>query len=257
MGGWLRKAPRFCDVEERGLCLQKCGRVEFFAPHPRDQLATMPLISGLSEALNGKGVETETHSVEDMKSGVLSISLKLRRLGLSRKELEEADALFLLKDAVIRLELVSGLLGRNPGCAVVEVQALDKDYCGKEQFAEASLFYRIPGTRVLHLRDYAGGFLADIRKGLGVLEAPHGRLGRATGAFGLSSESLRMELPALLDSIHEGRSRAAMVCIPADPFNVEPWTGEETRFEMVFGEGMTRKHTLGPADMAALASALS
>ncbi len=257
MGGWLRRSPLFRDIEERELRLPKGGRVEFFAPHPRDQLATMPLISELSGALNAIGVETETHSVEDMKSEVLSISLKLRRLGLSKKELGEADALFFLKDAIIRLELVSGLLERNPGCAVVEVQALERDYCGPEPFAEAPLFYRFPGTRVLHLRDYAGGFLADIRKGLEVLESPHGRLGKAAGAFGMTPGALRLELPGLLDSVHEGRGRAAMVCIPADSFTVEQWTENETRFEMKFGEGMSRKHTLCPADIAALASALS
>ncbi len=150
---WPFSRPRLRDVEECQPELQKSGKVLFFAPHTSERMATLPLISRLSKGLGEAGLECQTHSIDDMNAQVLSVSAHLSSERFSRRERKALDGMFRLKDAMTRLSIACRMLIANPDALLLEMHALDRDYRESDRFEGSGYFYRIPGARVLYLRD--------------------------------------------------------------------------------------------------------
>jgi hypothetical protein len=254
MGGWLARGTRLRDIEERELGIRKGASVGFFLPHTRDRNATLPLVSELSEGLRAKGVMAATHSVEDMKAEVLSISARLIRMRLRARDEEAVDSLFLLKDAERRLSVVCGILRSDPTANVLEIQALGRDYGEADRIEDAGSYSRLPGTRVLHPRDYAGGFARAFREGISTLRQAAGRVAAAAGIIGPPGGE--EWLGGMLDMLAENARRCALILIPAPSFDVMELAGP-TGFGRHYGEGMSKEHTLSPRETAAILDALA
>jgi hypothetical protein len=211
---WQKK-PIFKDIPAKRPELPRTRKVAFFAPHTSEHPAVMPLISKLSKRMNVKGIQTATHSVEDMKDAVLSVSAKLMPLKFSKDERAKLEVLFRMKDAVCRLEILSRILSETPDTNIIEVHALPHDYLGNEQFQWVDYFYRVPGTRVLFPRDRIGEYATPLKKGMETLDNGTGKnISLAIGLLDLSSRR-RDELEALLQFLEQNISRTLLIEIPA------------------------------------------
>ncbi len=259
---FFKKAPRLMDIEERPLGMQKRRGVGFLLPHTRDHLALMPLVSGISKGLRAKGIAAETHSVEDMRGQVISLSVRLSAIKFRKKERGALETLFELRDALVRLMLACSILAVNPGGNLVELQTLGRDYRLGDRFAAASGYFRLPQTRVLHAKAYLATFEEPIGRGIRLLGAAGGdeRLSKAARIFSLEESRVRPEAGEGLGFLSRNLSRAALISIPAPCFD-NPYEEREryhfTEFEREYGEGMAAANTLGDEDIKAILAALS
>jgi hypothetical protein len=249
---------RLHDVEERRLALPRAERVVFFAPHTSERLATLPLISDLSDMLRYRGVGCEAHAVEDMGCALLSISSKLAKLNLSKKEAGILDGLFRLKDVFLRLEMVGRILGSDRSSVLLEVHALDRDYSLKDAFGFSDLFYRLPGTRVLYLKDYPLEYFGPIDRWMPALEnvVTEGSrsLKAAVDTLSLDIDRMKWEIPGMLRVLRENRHRAAMIEIPAPSEKNSDGTKITTPFERTYGFDISYRHRLNQDEVIAIAS---
>lgn len=248
------KAPRFRDMEKGGPRI-KGKRMLFFAPHTSESAATLPLISDLSEMLERKGVSCEAHAVVDMKARLLSMSAKLARIGFTEGELAKLDVMFRLKDAELRLGILTSLLQSEPSAALLEVHALDKDYMREDEFRYCDYFYRLPGTRAIFLKDYLAEYSIPVERGMELMGSKLGkRLMLAAGIIGLDVERYRLEQS--LEFLEQQLHRISLMEIPA-PSDTNDGRTRMTRFERAYGYSSSLKHTLTKKEVATIAEALS
>ncbi|HSB47038.1 MAG TPA: hypothetical protein VLD37_03425 [Candidatus Bilamarchaeum sp.] len=250
--GLVRHAPRFGQIREVFPLLPASDKVVFFAPHTSEHPALMPLISEISETLAGRGRKAETHSVENMREAVSSISFRLRRLKLSKAEIPMLDSLLRMKDACIRLDILFRIMQDEPGAVVAEMHALRGDYGPGDRFGEGERFFRIPGTRILYLKDYLEEYAAAITKGREALSV-RGSEGYARAAEIAGAGSSEAEARLRLARLGENIRRAILLKIPALPGGPGPAEGCVTRFEMDYGV-LSGHHTLSGWEAGELAS---
>jgi hypothetical protein len=259
MGWFSERAPRLGEVQEAQLMLIKRRKAVFFAPHSSERLATIPLISGLSKRLERSGVGCQTHSIEDMRENVISLSVQLARLKLPKAERANLERLLRLKDAKVRLDLLCRIMKANPDAMLLEVHSLDKDYQLADRFESAKSFYRLPGSRVLVLRDFFGEYVRPVSGGIRLLETMGtDGMRKAARIIGLDAAAGRERAMGQLTYLGQNIERAALIEIPA-PCTGVPEPGEIrslTRFEIAYGISMSGSHTLADGELDLLASAL-
>ena len=249
-------SARLRDVEEKRLAIPKTGKIVFFSPHTSERCATLPLISDLSDMLAYNGVKTEAHAVEDMGSQILSISSKLSRLRLSRKESDALDGLFRLKDVFLRLRMVCGILASDKQSVLLEIHALDRDYGLDDQFGFAEWFYRIPGTRVLHMKDYLSEYSGPldtwIPRLLSAAKEGSRSLRAAVDILALDADRLIFEAPGMLRTLGENTHRSAMIEIPAPSEKNDGAFGDRTAFERTYGFDLSLRHRMSREEILAI-----
>ena len=249
--------PRLSDVLEAQLGLPKSRKMVFFAPHTSERMATFPLISDLSEALRKGGVECWTHSIEDMKERVISLSVHLSRLKLPKAERGALERLLRLKDASLRLGLLCGILEANPDARLLEIHALGRDYQLADRFPDADSFYRLHGCRILFLRDFLGEYTKPFGSGMRLLETlESGKLVKAAGIIGLDKSLIRRLAEKGLGYLSQNARRTALIEIPAPCSGPTEDVDNLTRFERSYGLSMSRRHTLDEGEIAFLAGSL-
>lgn len=249
--------PIFGDMQQRMPCLDKPASVIFFMPHTSEHPAVTPLISELSERMKKQGTASETARIDDMRENVKAISARLARVRLAGNERETLEKLFRLKDAVVRLEIVTGMLARQPA-TLIEMHALDRDYHETDRFELAGYFYRIPDTRAIYLRDYSWEYEMPIMLGL---EAVAGCQGRAAKALKemlqLDFAAIRKDAPHRLRMLRDNAGRTMLVGVPATSGRLPEDFAATTMFELSYGYGISLKHTLGRREIDILFSALA
>ena len=254
MGFWTRK-PRFREVPTVAPELPRPKKVIFFAPHTGEHPAVMPLVSVLSEKLSRRGIEAETHSVNDMGERVREISGRLRKMPFRDRDKEMIDALFRLQDAHIRLQILGRLLAENPEANIIEMHALDRDYQEKSVFTMKEWFYRIPGTRVLHLGDLKGEYRIAIDDGLETADKLC--VAGALPLFSLDVPKIRGMAPGLLRTLEENLHRTIMIEIPAPAHCNCEGVPALTVFERNYGYSFSEPHTLGDVDVYGILHAIT
>lgn len=214
---WQKK-PIFKDIPAKSPELPRTKKVAFFAPHTSEHPAVLPLISKLSRKMEALGIQSTTHSVEDMRDTLLSVSAKLMPIRFSKDEKAKLEALFRLRDTICRLEILSKILNETPDANVIEVHALPHDYLGYEEFQWVDYFYRIPGTRVLFPRDPIGEYAAPLKKGIDELDnGSRENISLAIKLLDLKRRT-REELEVLLQQLEENIGRTLLIEIPASSF---------------------------------------
>jgi len=257
MGLFGERIPRLSDVPEAQFGLPKSRKIVFFAPHTSERMATFPLISDLTDALRKGGVECRTHSIEDMRERVLSLSVQLSRLKLPKAERNVLERLLRLKDASLRLGLLCGILEANPDARLLEIHALERDYQLADKFPDADSFYRLHGCRILFLRDFLGEYTKPFGSGMRLLEAlESGKLAKAAGIIGLDKSAIRHLAERGLGYLSQNARRTALVEIPAPCSGPQEDVDDLTLFEVAYGLSMSGHHTLGDDDIAFLARSL-
>ncbi|MEW6722429.1 MAG: hypothetical protein AB1324_04150 [Candidatus Micrarchaeota archaeon] len=250
--GLFGRKERLRDVPEVQPLLKKAGKVAFFAPHTSEHPAVMPLISELSAALRGGGRECETHSIEDMRAAVASISLRISRLRLRREELEGVERVLRMKDAIVRLGIAIGVLAADEKSLLVEVHALPGDFALGDRFGMGAYFYRVPGTRILYSRDYAGEYAVPIRLGMEALSRiGSGRFVKAACIAGADLGEAADAL-ALIPDLEHRASRALLIEVPAPFREPDDWVPSETEFGKCYGANLSGFHTLAHWEMERL-----
>jgi hypothetical protein len=256
--GWLSHKPILRDVEERVPSLPRMLKTDFFAPHTSEHPATMPLISTVSHALEGKGRHCETHSIEDMRSAVFSESVKLSKIKLADKDKAALEKMFRLKDALSRLRIVCGLLDADPEARIVEVHSLDADYRLDDRFQNADCFYRLPGSRILFLRDYIAEYLVPVRNGMELTDARLGtNLQIARAIIGMDRKGIADDAPRMLENLENNIERLILVEIPAPSYDGFQDMEVATRFQRSYGLSMSMHHALEVRDVQAFADILA
>lgn len=257
MGWFTERAPRLCDVRESQPQLAKSRNVVFFAPHTSERMATLPLISEASMRLEKCGVSCATHAVEDMREQVISLSVKLSRLKLGKDAMPTVERLLRLKDASIRLNIACRILEANPGASFIEVHSLDRDYQLDDRFPHAEHFFRLPGTRVLFLRDFPGEYFRPLGTGARLVGGIRGGgLMEAARIIGIDSGSIQRQASAQLGYLGDNAGRAALIEIPAPCACSKEDEGRLTRFERSYGMNLSGSHTLMEQELDSLAAAL-
>ncbi len=214
-----RKKPIFKDIPAKSPELPRAKKVAFFAPHTSEHPAVMPLIAKLSDKMKALGIDSTTHSVEDMRDNLLSISAKLMPVRFSKDEKARLEVLFRLRDTICRLEILSMILEQTPDTNIIEVHALPHDYLGYEPFQMVDHFYRVPGTRVLFPRDPVGEYALPLRRGVEELDNGSGEnVSMAIKLLDLNDRT-REELVALLGHLEENIGRTLLIEIPAPSFS--------------------------------------
>ncbi len=257
MGLFGERSPRLSDVLEAQLGLPKSRKMVFFAPHTSERMATIPMISDLTESLRKGGVECRTHSIEDMRDHVISLSVQLSRLKLPKAERGMLERLLRLKDASLRLGLLCRILEANQDARLLEIHALDRDYQLADKFPDADSFYRLHGCRILFLRDFLGEYTRPFGSGMRLLETlESGKLATAAGIIGLDKSKIREQAAGGLGYLGRNAMRAALIKIPAPcPDRFDDIEGL-TRFEKAHGLSMSNSHTLDEDEIAFLARSL-
>jgi len=211
---WQKK-PIFKDIPAKSPELPRAKKVAFFAPHTSEHPAVMPLIAKLSRKMEAVGIGSTTHSVEDMRDAILSVSAKLMPIKFSKDEKAKLEVLFRMRDAICRLEILNRILEQAPDANIIEVHALPHDYGGYEPFQLVDQFYRIPGTRVLFPRNHLDEYALPLQRGIEALENGSGdNIKRAVELLDLRC-SVRGETEALLQHLEENIGRTLLIEIPA------------------------------------------
>ncbi len=239
---WQKK-PIFKDIPAKSPELPRTKKVAFFAPHTSEHPAVLPLISKLSGRMERLGIQSTTHSVEDMRDILLSFSAKLMPIRFSKDEKAILEALFRMRDTICRLEILSRILSETPDANVIEVHALPHDYLGYEHFQLVDHFYRIPGTRVLFPRDPVGEYSAPLKKGMDGLDNGSGEnISLAVKLLDLKRRT-RGELEALLRNLEENIGRTLLIEIPAPSFRQSEQI-MHTAFESNYGTRISDANSL-------------
>lgn len=252
---WSRKT-RFRDMPAMPPEAPRSKSIAFFAPHTSEHPAVMPLISELGERLGSAGSSTETHSVDNMRDSVLSLSAKLNPFRFSKKGKRALESFFRMKDAVFRLQVLEGILKEDPGKIVVEMHALPKDYKMDEQFPWADYYYRIPRTRILFPRDLRAEYEVPIREGMSQLgNDAEESVSFAKRLLGLEQMD-RREAEAILACLETVLERTLLIEIPAAS---KPGMDMlvHTEFEMNYGIRRSEAHSLRTSEIQELLSLLS
>lgn len=253
--GFLNRRARLADIQEVYPLLPDSRKLLFFAPHTSGHYALMPLLSKLSERLSERGKITETHSVEDMRAEVASLSLKLMRLKVPKAERPLLDSLLRMKDAEVRIGILCRMLDSQPDALLAEMHALDQDYGLTDRFGRASGHYRLPGTRILYPIDFMAEYISAIDRGLEAL-GHQGSEALAKAKALIAAGGIGDGMARMLDFVGKNAFRAILFRIPAaasDPgLEIEP----ATVFEMEFGFRLSKYHTLSDGEIEGLASAL-
>lgn len=257
MGWFGERAPRLGDVRESQPQLAKSRKAVFFAPHTSERMATLPLISKVSERLERCGVSCTTHSVEDMREHVISLSVRLSRLRLGKDEMPVLERLLRLKDASIRLGIVCRILEANPDAMFIEVHSLDRDYRTADRFPYADYFTRLPGTRILFLRDFPGEYFRPMATGARLIGSiRNGSLREAIGFIGLEQGYIERQSIAQLGYLSKNAHRSSLVEIPAPSSMAKEDEGRLTPFERCYGLALSSMHTITDGEIDALAKTL-
>ncbi|MFH0737247.1 MAG: hypothetical protein V1827_01805 [Candidatus Micrarchaeota archaeon] len=251
---------RLRDIEERKPHVQRPMKAVFFAPHTSERQATHPLISDLSDILGYRGVICGAHSVEDMKHQLLSMSAKLSKMGFSKKEANALDGMFRLKDALLRLGMVSGILETAGPATLIEVHALERDYSFDDMIPCADFFIRLPGTRALFLKDFRYEYFGLLDRWLPVLDDIEENGGKnlrsALEILGLDSWDVSMGLPSMVETLKRMGDRCALLGVPA-PSEYDDGFKVATRFERTYGQSHSFMHTLSGREVLAIADLLT
>ncbi len=262
----MAKALRFKDTPTRSVKLKKSDKIVFFAPHTSEQPAVAPLISKLTEKLKKEGKEVKKETIDDMRLRVLRTTSQLSEKNLSGSELELVEKLFRLEDTWVRLQKIGELMEKNPDAVILEVHALDKDYQEDSEFRMVDYFQRLPGTRVLVLRDIEQEYTYPILDGLAAVD---GKKERHLAIVGLFSEfvlkKVAEENRRLLETLSRNTDRIAMIEIPAPSYFHVRRTGVKlidglilrlanlpphlTRFEEAYGINSSDMATITEADV--------
>ncbi len=250
MGFWKLKTPKFRDVEEKRPALPRPEKVIFFVPHSAEHPAVLPLVASLSEGLGKHGIASATHSIEDMRERVQSLSQKLRCFRFTTAQKQELDALFYLQDAYERLRIVNRLLALHPAANIVEAHALDRDYKQNDRFSMKDWFYRIPGTRALYIKDLKAEYTGAIDEGLALAEKSC--IPEALSLFGFDIVEMAGSLPGLLKMLEENLYRTIMLEIPAPSHCNCDGIPLNTRFERNYAYSFSQPHRLAAEDMAGI-----
>lgn len=248
----LGRQSRFGDVELRGRVLPRAKKIVFFAPHTREQPATMPLISEISERLKKDGIESETHAVDDMDEKVISLSTKLRGLDIPDEDRAAFSVFFYLHDAYVRLRIVRKLLERSPDANIVEMHALDKDYKDDSIFPWENYFYRIPGTRILYSKEATVDYENSITNAFLVDEQSRLCIRILAAEIGLDLASVGEHTEDLLERLEENSERFMLVEIPAPAHCMCEGVDVHTMFERKYAYSFSQPHTLKQHDIEAL-----
>ena len=220
-------------------------------------IATLPFISEVGQELHKGGTGSTTHSVEDMRECVLSLSAQLRRIGIRRRELPLLERLLHLCDASSRLHRITTMLGKHPNAMLVEVHALERDYRLSDRFEWGNHFRRLPSTRVLFLASYLEEYALVLGRGAELIKTLDGaRLRQAASAIGLDSGDIRAQAASELPFLEANLPRCALIEIPAPCMPPREDTAGMTRFEVSYGLSISAPHTLTPFDIASLAADL-
>jgi hypothetical protein len=255
--GWGSGRRKLRKIEERQPMLQDARKIVFFMPHTSDQPAITPLLSDIREALGKEGVPSETHSVEDMKTTVFSMSLKLSKMRLSKGEREGVERLFRLKDSFARLRIACRILRSEPDALLVEAHALERDYHYGDKLESAAGYCRIPESRILFLRDFLCDYELPIRQGLETMDAGvSGRVRAASEIIGIDELTIGIEAPLLIGTLKSNLRRCLLVRIPAPAADNMEGVKAATDFERRYGFGMSLCNTLEECEVKALALAL-
>jgi hypothetical protein len=238
----LRK-QRLRDVEERRPTLPKFRKIVFFAPHSSEHPAVLPVIKTLSKRLQDDGFSTETHTIGDMKVQVRSISSQLAGMRLSKMEKSQLDAFFRMNDALRRSELLSDILTNNPEANVLEMHALPEDYQYDDKFPWIPEFFRIPGTRILFLKDLMSEYMVPLEIGIAALKSRSNRLAHAVSLLNLNYGNATEHLK----QIRANLTRMLLVEIPASAEHDE--SKVHTSFERSYGLGLSMQPTLRVTDI--------
>jgi hypothetical protein len=249
--------PRLRDVECRAPTLETSKSIVFFAPHSNERQATLPLISRVGDALWQEGLDTSTVTIEDMADRVSSYAVRLHRLGLSRSEKEKVNRLFYLKDACIRLDLLTKILAEFPDSKIAEMHALDRDYQPGDRFEMAPWFYRIPDTRVLYLRDIARDYAAAIERGLEVLDnSPSEKIAKAAALLEIDLAAVRASCGGMATALRSQMQRTILIETPAPAHSLDVFESA-TEFEKRYAFSANGMCTLSDSEISALIMALA
>ncbi|MFH1685259.1 MAG: hypothetical protein ABH983_03040 [Candidatus Micrarchaeota archaeon] len=252
---WQKK-PIFKDIPAKSPELPRTKKIAFFAPHTSEHPAVMPLIAKLSKRMNAKGIQTTTHSVEDMRDAVLSVSAKLMPLKFSKDEKATLEVLFRMRDTICRLEILNMILGETQDTNIIEVHALPHDYLGNEEFQWVDYFYRIPGTRVLFPRDRIGEYATPLKKGMEALDNDsEENVDRAIELLGLIGRE-RSGLEELLQFLEQNISRTLLIEVPA-PSTHQVEQKMHTSFESNYTTRISGANNLRTYEMDDLVMAIS
>jgi len=216
----MAKALKFRDTPTRSVKLKKSDKIVFFAPHTSEYLALGPLISRLTDTLRKEGKDVKKEITDDMRLRVLRTTNQLSEKDLSKAELDLVEKLFRLEDAWVRLQKIGELMEKNPDAVILEIHALDKDYSENSEFRMADYFQRLPGTRVLVLRDIEQEYTYPIIDGLAAVD---GKNERHLAIAGLFSEfvlkKVAEENRRLFEMLSKNTERIAMIEIPAPSYS--------------------------------------
>lgn len=256
MNSRQQSMPLFGEVMQRAPSLQKSREFVFFAPHTSEHPSVIPLISTLSERMGKGGIATESMVIEEMRESVIAISSRLSRIWGAGKERDTLEKLFGLKDAVVRVEAVARMLASRPESALVEVQTLDRDYDDMDRFEPGNGFYRIPNTRVLYARDYAGAYETQVAQGIEAAESRGKAATALKGMLALDIARLKHEVPAKIEMLRQNAGRTMLMEMPAPVGALPDESHPTTSFEATYGYRISLKHTLASHEIDSVFAAL-
>jgi len=216
-----RKSHKFSSIKERALTLRKCNKAVFIAPHRSEDMVTVPFISQVSKIVEAKGRETDFINTPDSRTRILSISRRLSQIDTSESDMDIIESIFKLQDAFIRLKNISSVLRKEPASVVFEMHALERDYQMDDDFEHVDHYFRIPGSRILFIRNMIDELGTPIKEGLKKIDAAfekdYNRMFKILFEFeALNFVELEARYMDLLDILSGNIGRVAMIELPAD-----------------------------------------